>query len=172
MTEDFDLSPPTERIAIRPDVLGAELRRCVLESVSEQVGQVEWMESSTPSGRRWWVLKKTKSVGHVWPTPNVPNGGRGVPADAKWSTPTCAYNQRGKKVQIQLDQAVKQWKKKSSWPTPMSMDHWMTNNPRKDGGQRQLPNAVAEEEGKKNFRLNADWVCQLMGCPDNWLDVK
>jgi hypothetical protein len=31
-----------------------------------------------------------------------------------------------------------------SWPTPMQMDHWMSNNPRTDGRQDQLPNAVAK----------------------------
>lgn len=30
-----------------------------------------------------------------------------------------------------------------NWPTPMQMDHWMSNNPRTDGRQQQLPNAVA-----------------------------
>jgi hypothetical protein len=31
-----------------------------------------------------------------------------------------------------------------NWPTPMQMDHWMSNNPRTDGRQEQLPNAVAK----------------------------
>ncbi len=31
-----------------------------------------------------------------------------------------------------------------SWPTPLQMDHWMSNNPRTDGRQDQLPNAVAK----------------------------
>jgi len=34
--------------------------------------------------------------------------------------------------------AVKQW------ATPMAWDHWMTNNPRTDGGQQQLPNQVKQ----------------------------
>ena len=33
--------------------------------------------------------------------------------------------------------AVKQW------ATPMAWDHWMSNNPRKDGRQQQLPNQVS-----------------------------
>jgi len=33
---------------------------------------------------------------------------------------------------------------RATWPTPMAMDHWMTNNIRTDGRQKQLPNVVAE----------------------------
>lgn len=53
----------------------------------------------------------------MWPTPNVPNGGRRVPKDATikgGKTPT-AYTVEGKKCQVGLEQAV-QW-----WPTPHGM---------------------------------------------------
>jgi hypothetical protein len=32
--------------------------------------------------------------------------------------------------------------KREQWATPMAWDHWMTNNPRTDGRQQQLPNQV------------------------------
>ena len=48
----------------------------------------------------------TQAVG-LWPTPNVPNGGRAVPDDAEWSTLRCAYRADGKKIQVGLNSAVK-----------------------------------------------------------------
>lgn len=51
----------------------------------------------------------------MWPTPNVPNGGRTIPEDALW-TGASAYTKKGKKLQVGLDNAVK------LWPTPRAND--------------------------------------------------
>lgn len=49
-----------------------------------------------------------------WPTPDVPNGGRGIPKDALFSGNTI-YNKDGKKVQLGLENAVR-------FPTPQTTD--------------------------------------------------
>jgi hypothetical protein len=76
-----------------------------------------------------------------WPTPQAneienPN--------KVYRSPTNAY--RGnKKVQPMLADVCKHGQAApANWPTPMQMDHWMSNNPRTDGRQEQLPNAVAK----------------------------
>lgn len=43
----------------------------------------------------------------MWPTPNLPNGGRVIPADAVWKTNTTAYKQDGKKIQVGLESALR-----------------------------------------------------------------
>jgi len=48
----------------------------------------------------------------MWPTPNVPNGGRTI--DPAKITGRTSYNAAGKKIQIDLNAAVKKW------PTPRS----------------------------------------------------
>jgi hypothetical protein len=50
----------------------------------------------------------------LWPTPNVPNGGRVVPKAAEWRGKTAYY--KGKKVQVGLEHAVRMW------PTPQATD--------------------------------------------------
>jgi hypothetical protein len=64
-----------------------------------------------------------------WPTANA--------RDWKDSGPT-----QGNRQNPNLGTAVV--KDAANWPTPMQMDHWMSNNPRTDGRQEQLPNAVAK----------------------------
>lgn len=66
-------------------------------------------------------IEKGKQVnldGYVqmWPTPGVPNGGRGFPKDVVWKNGT-AYTKDGRKLQVMLENAVKMW------PTPTVMDH-------------------------------------------------
>ena len=96
----------------------------------------------------------------MWPTPNVPNGGRRVPDNAKingGNTPTAYLN--GKKMQVGLEQAVK-W-----WPTPTKSDGC--------GGP-----GCSGREGGENLRtaaggqLNPTWVEWLMGWPLGWTDLQ
>jgi hypothetical protein len=51
-----------------------------------------------------------------WPTPRVPNGGQGLPADAVLTSKTAAYTPDGKKLTVSLPAAVKMW------PTPRAQD--------------------------------------------------
>ena len=51
----------------------------------------------------------------MWPTPDVPNGGRGIPKDAVIRGSTI-YTSDGRKIQIGLQNAVRMW------PTPVAMD--------------------------------------------------
>lgn len=139
-----------------------------------------------------------ESASGLWPTPNCPNGGRSVPADAEirgGATPTAYKN--GKKMQVGLEQAVK-W-----WPTPTVHG----NNNRKEyataGGdglatavKRTMfatptardsksgvfsPAAKAERDAQTRGKplneqiggsLNPTWVEWLMGWPLGWTYLK
>ena len=78
-------------------------------------------------------------------------------------------------------------KNPGQWPTPLENDHWITNQPRKDNRQEQLPQMVQKwptplEDDASNvnpsdkrmktlvsptkgsgMKLNPNWVEQLMG---------
>jgi len=56
------------------------------------------------------------------------------------------------------------------WPTPMLHDHWMSNNPRTDGRQEQLPNVAAHFCDHPKRRLNPQFVEWLMGWCQGWTD--
>lgn len=56
------------------------------------------------------------------------------------------------------------------WPTPMEHDHWMSNNPRSDGRQNQLPNVAALFCDHPKRRLNPLFTEWLMGWPIGWSD--
>ena len=124
----------------------------------------------------------------LWPTPNVPNGGRVVPEDAEWHGMTTAYKQDGKKMQVGLESAVRKW------PTPQAMDgsrgpdardrpgsggpnllsvvqtfpspaqrDWRSGKGRQDNEHTpQLPEVVGGQ-------LNPTWVSLLMGWPLGWV---
>ena len=66
-----------------------------------------------------------------WPTPNVPNGGRVVPMDARWNTLRTAYKADGKKIQVGLESAVRKW----PIPTPTAADSTGSRNCTANNGQ-------------------------------------
>lgn len=70
----------------------------------------------------------------LWPTPNLPNGGRSIPDSATWSG-MAAYLPSGKKVQVGLESAVRR-----EWPTPMAQDGDKNSPATKMG----LPHALKE----------------------------
>ena len=108
----------------------------------------------------------------LWPTPNVPNGGRSVPEDAEWTTPRCAYRANGKKIQVGLESAVRRW------PSPAATD-WKgiykaeTVRRRASESTRgvRLPEQVSRIEGNSGA-LNPTWVEWLMGFPLGWTDLE
>jgi hypothetical protein len=80
-----------------------------------------WKPLATPGGRQLFRLApsvpRTGGIGFgLWPTPNVPNGGRGFPRDAEY-TEGSVYTTVGRKVQVELHHAVKMW------PTPRTEGH-------------------------------------------------
>jgi hypothetical protein len=104
----------------------------------------------------------------LWPTPNVPNGGRRVPAHAEikgGQTPTAYLN--GKKCQVGLEQAVA-W-----WPTPTVSDSKARATPSVTARRREIGKQIALEAEVKETNptggsLNPTWVELLMGWPENW----
>jgi hypothetical protein len=91
----------------------------------------------------------------------VPNGGRSV-AHATITGRTAMHN--GKKVQVDLNQAVKMW------PTPQARD-WKRGATsesliaRNKSPDNTLPDAVERLAGGA---LNPTWVEWLMGYPSGW----
>jgi hypothetical protein len=92
-----------------------------------------------------------------WPTPEVPNGGRGVPVGAT-VTGNTVYARSGRKIQIGLHLAVK------LWPTPTVSDTCHRKTKYAQGG---TPLSMAA-----GGQLSPRWVEWLMGFPDGWTDLE
>jgi hypothetical protein len=128
----------------------------------------------------------------LWPTPMVPNGGRSVAHVNDWRGRTAYHN--GKKVQVDLAQAVKRWPtphgfsqdgrsngpsgnelgravNRSMVPTPKlpSGGGQMTRTT-PGGGIRKLEDWVSADLGQNTGSLNPPWVEWLMGFPLGWTD--
>lgn len=130
----------------------------------------------------------------LWPTPVVPNGGRSVAHVNDWRGRTAYHN--GKKVQVDLAQAVKRW------PTPhgfsqdgrsngpsgnelgRAVNRAMVPTPKlpsvggqmaratPGGGIRKLEDWVSADQGQNTGSLNPTWVEWLMGYPAEWTALK
>lgn len=112
----------------------------------------------------------------MWPTPDVPNGGRGIPKDAEVRG-NSLYTQDGRKVQVGLANAVKMW------PTPNARD-WRSGKGTKprDDHAVNLPEAVSNRysgkqypklpEGETSGQLAPQFVEWLMGFSRDWTEVE
>jgi hypothetical protein len=124
-----------------------------------------WKKSVTPQGRLLFRLvpsaPRTAGIGSgLWPTPDVPNGGRGIPKDAE-RRGNSIYTADGRKVQEGLANAVKMW------PTPTE-----DGNYNRKGASSKSGDGLATAVGvQPNLKLNSAWVSRMMGLPDGWLDV-
>lgn len=120
----------------------------------------------------------------LWPTPDVPNGGRGIPKDAE-RRGNSIYTADGRKVQEGLANAVKMW------PTPRAEFDSGRHRGQPDtlhSAVKLLPTAQARDwkgaQGRAykgesmdlpatvsvaGLKLNSAWVGRMMGYPDNWL---
>lgn len=106
------------------------------------------------------------SDGGLWPTPDVPNGGRTMrPEDAlaKGST------SRGKR-QVGLENAVRYWPTPNVAMVKGSSHKALTRISGKSRANDRLDYAI-EKDGKSG-RLNPEWVAWLMGWPIGWEGLK
>lgn len=108
---------PASSVKYDPATRSWKTRQCSLLGDSDAYSETWPRWGSMRDGECWplptSVPRTCESESGLWPTPNVPNGGRRVPDDAEIrgaSTPTAYKN--GKKMQVGLEQAVR-W-----WPTP------------------------------------------------------
>jgi hypothetical protein len=83
-----------------------------------------------------------QAAARFWPTPSAQGSAGETSEDLARKGAKLVNAKTGRVLQTNLATEVKMWRK--MWPTPMAWDHWMSNNPRTDGGQSQLPNAAAE----------------------------
>jgi hypothetical protein len=129
-----------------------------------------------------------KKKQQYWPTPTCPNGGRSVAHVTDWRSERTAYNAAGKKVQVDLGQAVKRWptptvcgnynrkglSDKSGdglatavYQTPVAR-MWKDNGMNPSELERNSPTLAMQAGGS----LNPTWVEWLMGWPLGWTDLK
>lgn len=130
----------------------------------------------------------------LWPTPNVPNGGRSCAHVTDWrgADGRTAYH-NGKKVQVGLEHAAKHWptptatlgtkggrvtprkslegvtlieavSQRSTWATPT-----VHGNYNRAGASAKSGDGLATQAGGS---LNPTWVEWLMGWPLGWTDLK
>jgi hypothetical protein len=94
-----------------------------------------------------------------WPTPNVPNGGRSVAHVTDWRGKS-AYSDKGVKVQVGLEAAVK----RSFYTTPCVSD---TSHRKQKYAQGGTPLSM-----QAGGALNPPWVEWLMGWPIGWTAMQ
>ena len=169
--------------------------RTVQPSLLEDLGEssVTWPRSGMTAGGQCWELptlgRRTSGTGSgLWPTPTCPNGGRSVAFVTDWRSERTAYTQNGKKVQVDLAQAVK------LWPTPTvcgnynrkgasatsgdglatAVAKWRTPNTvdAKGGTRRPGTDSQVQLVHQVGGSLNPTWVEWLMGWPLGWTDLK
>lgn len=160
-----------------------------------ELSSVTWPRSGMTAAGQCWELP---TLGHhtretdsgLWPTPTTPNGGRSVAHVTDWRSERTAYTATGKKVQIDLAQAVKRW------PTPTVCGNYNRKGASKTSGDGlatvvlrvATPTARDWKSGKasqatmeRNSRplseqiggsLNPTWVEWLMGWPLGWTDLE
>lgn len=132
----------------------------------------------------------------LWPTPNVPNGGRSCAHVTDWrgTDGRTAYH-NGKKVQVGLEHAARYWptptvsgnhnRKGASansgdglstavktWPTPTVNDSKNCTLPPSQVKHDNIPGALLRDGEKAGGALNPTWVEWLMGWPIGWTDLK
>lgn len=127
---------------------------------------VTWPRSGMTADGQCWELPTlappTSAIASgLWPTPTCPNGGRSVAHVTDWRSERTAYTASGKKVQVDLSQAVKRW------PTPSTIGI--------NGGSHSR--AAAMKRGQSSAELNGGslnptWVEWLMGWPLGWTDLE
>jgi len=149
-----DISGPRGSSLSASDALSMSLEnksRPRLDTVGSMEYSQTWKRKVTPAGRSYWEhtasARRTSGSGCTgWPTPDTPNGGRGI-GHANLVGQTY-YDKNGKKVQLSLEHVAKI----SGWVTPSSRD-WKdtpgmsTTATNPDGSERtrldQLPRQAA-----------------------------
>jgi hypothetical protein len=101
------------------------------------------------------ALRTNGTGAGLWPTPNVPNGGRTLNHVKDWRGRTAYHN--GKKVQVGLEAAVKMW------PTPCANEDAAGRPGSKM--QKMLGNHPDIRGDLTGGTLNPDWTEWLMGWP-------
>jgi hypothetical protein len=108
------------------------------------------------AGGQCWELpmleRRTSGIDSgLWPTPTCPNGGRSVAHVTDWRSERTAYTATGKKVQVDLAQAVKRW------PTPTVCGNYNRKGLSERSGdglatavmKRPTPRASENDQGRK-----------------------
>ena len=149
------------------------------------------MRNGECSERQPWERRTKETAFGLWPTPNVPNGGRRVPNNAEikgGNTPTAYLH--GKKMQVGLEQAVKWWPTPTksdgcggpgcsgglggmnlrtavTYPTPLARDFKSGKASKKTMEKNSRP--LSEQIGGQ---LNPTWIEWLMGWPLGWTELE
>jgi hypothetical protein len=153
---------PESSVRYDPFSASWKIRQCSLLGDSDEFSETwpAWgtMRNGECWARQMWERRTKETEYGLWPTPNVPNGGRSVAHVTDWRGKSAYFN--GKKVQVGLEAAVKMY------PIPAARDYRSPNKKpysERGGGKKgeQLPNAIGGP-------LNPPWVEWLMGWQIGW----
>lgn len=168
--EDFFLSAPTEeRVAAAPP---SEPLPPIMTALCEQLRlPCSWKKATTTGGRPWWILDCPTERTGGWLTPSVEDATRKGSEEwaKKWSEgetpPTCHQRLRTQVLTHEM------------WPTPRASEY-KDCGPKGSKSQKHMLDrdylcaVVSEEENRgAGYKLNPDWIGQLMGAPEGWLDI-
>ena len=165
-----------------------------------ELSSVTWPRSGMTADGQCWELpmlerRTSATASGLWPTPTCPNGGRSVAHVTDWRSERTAYTTDGKKVQVDLAQAVKRW------PTPTvcgnhnrkgasstsgdglatAVAKFRTQNATDGAKWSNQTQSEREAKGQQvrlchqlsaGGSLNPTWVEWLMGWPLGWTDLK
>jgi DNA (cytosine-5)-methyltransferase 1 len=177
----------------RPTSSWKTSQRCLVEGwtpFSETWPRSGMTRNGTAYRLPTWAPLTGETESGLWPTPNLPNGGRTLHHVDQWKG-TTAYH-KGKKVQVDLNQMAKRWPTPHGFspdglsngpsgnelgravnrrmiPTPkLPSGGGQTLRTTPGGGIRKLEDWVSADQGQNTGSLNPMWVEWLMGCPLGW----
>jgi len=146
-----------------PDSSSWKTHQCLL------LGDLEPFSGTWPrwgmmrNGECWELLtpahRISESASGLWPTPNVPNGGRSIKHVTDWRGKSAYHN--GKKVQVGLESVIRMW------ATPQARDFRTGQQSRWENPER-----TRNLNDQIGGQLNPTWVEKMMGWPQEWTDVK
>lgn len=172
------------------DPIGCSLRmylRSALEDLT--MCSLPWKRSATPAGRSWWVLSMSElrtrgRESGLLPTPTASEYGsnQGGAAGCKgkkrpsletvakqWATPMAGDSENATRRRADGIQGT-------GWSTPSTRD---TNDEavnqlqnRRDDALPIQANVSMGGSSQERYRLNPDWVEQLMGYPVGWTNIE
>lgn len=190
---------PESSVRFDPDSSSWKTAHCLWEEV---------LPSSSVTLPRWGMTRNGHVSAHptaerpinvtasgLWPTPNVPNGGRSCAHVTEWSESGKTAYHNGKKVQVGLEHAAKYWPTPTvcgnyqapkdgtkrgtglataakTWPTPTVNDSKNSTLPPSQINHDNIPGALLRDGETAGGQLNPTWVEWLMGWPLGWTDLK
>lgn len=123
---------------------------------------ITWAAQSTPKGRTWMALQGRPKADFDWPTPDTIN------RKSRKAMTASSNNGRRSGGGNSSPPGLEQVALLSCGVLPKEMEGIALPPKTADMVSRLLSGGCSADEG---HRLNPDWVAQLQGVPEGWLDV-